>query len=825
MSAGCSKVKDGEFRFDIKDHRQHHAQCKTSQIKELLTKKEVIKKTLTEDLTTPLIQSLWNIRIGRLIAFPAPHSEEGIKLLSFLMSYVSRDVTDVMLNQVIVTDFVMTPDAKVTVLLASFARVVHNAWLQCVDPSIKMTLEQFVENMVLQGVTYDKPVSVKVLQVIKSFYAKKDNATREFVCRVIPGVLYEFLHSANWKVRRNSFVMYCHFFPLVDHNLPAREYELEMERSFELLKSFPIDPHPSVRVAAIKSLCELMDECWGLFPSDIVVELLSTIFESCGRDAKSPAVREAAIVGITHLLKHPIAQELLKEALPTWSNSIHDTSIAVRQAMAQLLVVTARVPEYHYCSVVPLEQITSQFLIDGLKYQLENKEALKPVCQTLTNLLFESIKQESRDPSAQLQVVQAFVKDMPFALLLLFKLSQEALSPLESLRLSAGLFQLSMRHILRAAECSEEEGLKTGSILLSLSADLLTLVPFSESTKKKNAIHVPTVKNFLEENFKSEFLMTFLSHNQLKELPFGNIIQATGKRIIAALLRLPYKKGEQLNSLKVVVVQVGKSLQECQAIGSQEWLELVRLASLASHKAQLKSYLAEWLKLLSQLNLALESQIKSQQTFPFNDEDILLSLRFVQALPQIIKLLGIEDPFRQTALQTLKQSYQLSLTASILKREVAFSSTHMMAYVTLVALDPEDTDQIKATINEILEALSSFDISNSCNVETLVSLMSMGRSVLADNTVSRDDSVLEWLYKVIPCLLVLLVLTFPMAGKGEEGDENDPFSFVSLYGIRNACVQCMLMLTQTSDQVFWFQYKRVFKLFYSLFECLHRSRE
>ena len=55
-------------------------------------------------------------------------------------------------------------------------------------------------------------------------------------------------------------------------------------------------------------------------------------------DSSSPGVRLAAVQGLTGLVDNPLAQPLLKVVLPKLGPLLHDTTLKVRVALADLLL-------------------------------------------------------------------------------------------------------------------------------------------------------------------------------------------------------------------------------------------------------------------------------------------------------------------------------------------------------------------------------------------------------------------------------------------------------------------------------------------------------
>jgi hypothetical protein len=68
------------------------------------------------------------------------------------------------------------------------------------------------------------------------------------------------------------------------------------------------------------------------------MSLIAIIAGELAFDGGSSAVREAAVLGIGVLVDNPLAQPLLKVMLPSLGPLMWDPSLAVRTAMADLLL-------------------------------------------------------------------------------------------------------------------------------------------------------------------------------------------------------------------------------------------------------------------------------------------------------------------------------------------------------------------------------------------------------------------------------------------------------------------------------------------------------
>eukprot|EP01054_Gregarina_sp_Poly1_P005625 Gregarina_sp_Poly_1__5624@NODE_296_length_9847_cov_43_256544_g256_i0_p1_GENE_NODE_296_length_9847_cov_43_256544_g256_i0NODE_296_length_9847_cov_43_256544_g256_i0_p1_ORF_typecomplete_len766_score101_71Ric8/PF10165_9/7e02Ric8/PF10165_9/0_021_NODE_296_length_9847_cov_43_256544_g256_i03812678 len=536
------------------------------------------------------------------------------------------------------------------------------------------------------------------------------------------------------------------------------------------------------------------------------------------------------------LLKHPIAQEILKEVLPTWKDMIHDSSAAVRLAMANLLIVTSRVSNYHYCSVVPLEQITARFVIDSLKYQLENKDSLKPVCTALAGLLFQSISQESKDPSKQLQVIQILCNELPFVMPQLFEFSRAQLPSVEKLRLAGGLFQLASRQFAISSDSASDasvESQKLGLLFLGLSVSLLTHISFTtpNSKRRKNAAKsdsiefVQSVQTFFKENFKSSCLEMFVDSISTTSL-LQAAIRKKGRQILYFLLTLP------CNILDSEIIdKLPLCLQQEEGIGSEDWLDLIQLCTVSSLRPQLIEFMSRWLELLQNLGVTLNSMHGSDiNAFPFNDDDIKIALKFVSVLPRTVKMIGLNSDLHEQTLDCLKSIFDLCLMERALRKQGEFCSTIIKSYVALVILT-ETESKTMCIMNQLLNALSCFDVSTPENVQLLIATLNVGTSVLKDNNNEPDLKSLEWVYCVLASLMACLVSSASPAEKMLDFHlQSDPFeaenedtnrqAFWSLYGIRNGIVQIMLLLTNSNDKGFWTHYRQFFGRVSKVFECL-----
>ncbi|KAH9314616.1 hypothetical protein KI387_023243 [Taxus chinensis] len=168
-------------------------------------------------------------------------------------------------------------------------------------------------------------------------------------------------------------------FPLEDPNASKEEKEALLEKQFVLLEKLLVDDCPDVRSVAVQGACRILRLFWEVVPSTITVKLLTKVIDEMAHDTSSSVVRCAVLDGMIYLLDNPQSHELLKVLLPRLSPMLDDPVLAVRTAVADLLLTLKDIRALQFHKVVNLDSILASLATDQCS-----------IAQRLTRLLLSS---------------------------------------------------------------------------------------------------------------------------------------------------------------------------------------------------------------------------------------------------------------------------------------------------------------------------------------------------------------------------------------------------------------------------------------------------
>lgn len=137
-----------------------------------------------------------------------------------------------------------------------------------------------------------------------------------------------------------------------------------LEKQFFLLEKLLSDECPDVRVVAVEGSCRTLHLFWEVVPSSAITKMITRIFDYMIYDSCSE-VRLSTVNGVIYLLGNPQSHEVLKVLLPKLRNLIMDSTLAVRAAVADLLLLLDDIRNFHFHKVITVTQSMKFFLCLG----------------------------------------------------------------------------------------------------------------------------------------------------------------------------------------------------------------------------------------------------------------------------------------------------------------------------------------------------------------------------------------------------------------------------------------------------------------------------
>lgn len=139
-------------------------------------------------------------------------------------------------------------------------------------------------------------------------------------------------------------------FPLEDPDATKEEKDTLLDKQFFLLERLLMDDCPEVRTIAVEGCCRVLHLFWEIIPSPIITKILTKIFNDMSHDVCNE-VRLSTLNGITYLLGNPHSHGILKVLLPRLGHLMMDHVLAVRVAVADLLLHLKDVRNFQFNKV------------------------------------------------------------------------------------------------------------------------------------------------------------------------------------------------------------------------------------------------------------------------------------------------------------------------------------------------------------------------------------------------------------------------------------------------------------------------------------------
>ncbi|CAM6089519.1 unnamed protein product [Calypogeia fissa] len=312
----------------------------------------------------------------RTVVTPAfLRTQNGRKFISFLFVLDPQ-----LVKELIVIIRSQIPYGRKSILEA-YGEILYQAWKAAEGPclhEIEFTCIQGLFETALYASS--KALGAAVRTVLEGFAAQKaQDGVESMLFWLLEPLLFRALQAANSNVRQNALLVLVDVFPLEDPAASKEEKEVVLEKQFGLLEKLLMDPCPDVRSVAVKVVCRILRLFWEIVPSAVTVRLLTKVVDDMAKDSTSNSVRLAVLQGVIYLLENAQSHALLKAILPKLGPMLNDTSLAVRVAAADLLLVIKGIPIIQFYKVAPLETLLSS---------LGNDNSL--VAQRLTRLLLHS---------------------------------------------------------------------------------------------------------------------------------------------------------------------------------------------------------------------------------------------------------------------------------------------------------------------------------------------------------------------------------------------------------------------------------------------------
>ncbi|CAM9656902.1 unnamed protein product, partial [Ectocarpus sp. 13 AM-2016] len=264
------------------------------------------------------------------------------------------------------------PGAKKAVL-AAYGEVYFRVWRGAEGQYLEKVEMLCLQDLMHACIHASTPkMHQNILVVLEGLHSqKKVKGVDADLLRLYGPVVWRSLRVANPSVRAQACQVLVDAFPLQDPSagklLCAASYDATLQQQFVALTDLLEDAHPQVRAVAGKGACRVLSVFWEMVPLDTTRALLTRVVGRLASDGSSPAVRVAAVEGLSVLLECPASHAVLKSMLPGVQNLIHDTNKKVRTAFVKLLLVVKGVKSIKYYQVATVDHILARLSEDDVK--------------------------------------------------------------------------------------------------------------------------------------------------------------------------------------------------------------------------------------------------------------------------------------------------------------------------------------------------------------------------------------------------------------------------------------------------------------------------
>ncbi|BDA48499.1 Condensin-2 complex subunit G2 [Coccomyxa sp. Obi] len=300
--------------------------------------------------------------------------KEGRRYLAHLFTLepqMVRELGAIIRNQI--------PSGRKSVLEA-YGEILYRAWRESTAACL-LEVENQVQGLMQAAISAStQPMAAALRTVLDGFHREKAApGVDALLLRLYRPILFRALAAANPAVRRNALGVLLDAFPLQDPDASNEETDELLSKQFGHLGDALGDSVPAVRQAAVSGVCKLLNTFWELIPGAVTAGFLKRIAGELAFDGACVGVRAAAVSGLAALAQNPLTHPLMKKMLPTLRPLIWDSAVAVRVALADMLLAIGSLRDLSFVDVVPLDTLLNVLATDSA-----------PVAQRVHRLLVPS---------------------------------------------------------------------------------------------------------------------------------------------------------------------------------------------------------------------------------------------------------------------------------------------------------------------------------------------------------------------------------------------------------------------------------------------------
>ncbi|XP_075498615.1 LOW QUALITY PROTEIN: uncharacterized protein LOC142536987 [Primulina tabacum] len=326
------------------------------------------------DFEDDSIEDLKHLLIRCVISPLYLKTEDGLKFIAFLFglsAQLAKEVFAMIKSQI--------PYRRKS-MVEAYGEIIFRAW-KAVEGSSKEEIEKgFLQGLIEDAIcASSEALAASVRRILRVFVSNRTIiGVEKLIFHLTEPVIFRSLQASNSNVRQNALHLLLDLFPLEDPNATKEVKDTLLEKQLFLLEKLLVDECPDVRVVSVEGSCRILCLFWEIIPSSTITKIITIIFDHMTHDACTE-VRLSTVNGVMYLLGNPQSHEVLKVLLPRLGHLILDSTLAVRGAVIDLLLLLKDIRNFHFHKVVSL---------DTLCYTLANDQPL--VARKITKLLVPS---------------------------------------------------------------------------------------------------------------------------------------------------------------------------------------------------------------------------------------------------------------------------------------------------------------------------------------------------------------------------------------------------------------------------------------------------
>ncbi|KZV57012.1 hypothetical protein F511_08170 [Dorcoceras hygrometricum] len=311
------------------------------------------------DFEDSSIEDLKHLLIRCVISPLYLKTEDGQKFIAFLFGLsvqLAKEVFAMIKSQI--------PYGRKS-MVEAYGEIIFRAW-----KAVERSSKEEIENGFLQGLIEDAiyassgALAASVRRILRVFVSNRTvDGVEKLIFHLTEPVLFRSLQVSNSNVRQNALHLLLDLFPLEDPNATKEVKDTLLEKQFFLLDKLLMDECPDVRVVSVEGSCRILSLFWEIIPSSTITKILTIIFDHMTHDACTE-VRLSTVNGVTYMLGNPQSHEVLKVLLPRMGHLILDSTLAVRGAVIDLLLLLKDIRNFHFHKVLSLDILFSTLAND-----------------------------------------------------------------------------------------------------------------------------------------------------------------------------------------------------------------------------------------------------------------------------------------------------------------------------------------------------------------------------------------------------------------------------------------------------------------------------